>query len=89
MFKEKPLKKQHSDSRLTIDVLHNNIIRSMNEDEENEYFLKNGLLLDKYYSNEEYPPLQQRNKIVFLISFKIRQLLKKNQNPRKRSWINI
>jgi hypothetical protein len=53
MFKEKPLKKQHSDARLTIDVLHKNMIESMSEDEENEYFLKNGLLLDKYYSNEE------------------------------------
>ena len=44
MFKEKPLKKQYSDSRLTIDVLHN-IIRSMNEDEENEYFFKEWFII--------------------------------------------
>ena len=31
-FKDRPLKKCHSDKRLTIDVIHNNILKEFSED---------------------------------------------------------
>jgi len=51
-IKDKPLKKKHTDPRITIDVIHNDIISNFdNEDEENDYYLDNGLILSEYYNN--------------------------------------
>jgi len=49
-IKERITKKCHSDPRVTIDTIHNNIINELNTHEKTEYYLENGLLLDKYYS---------------------------------------
>jgi hypothetical protein len=49
-IKERITKKCHSDPRVTIDTIHNNIIENLNEEEKTEYYLENGLLLDQYYS---------------------------------------
>ena len=44
-FKDKPLKKINADTRVTIDVLHQNISESLNDkDESLKYYLDNGLL---------------------------------------------
>ena len=51
-IKDKNLKKAHSDKRVTIDIIHNNIIKNINKEEEDKYYLDNGLLLNDYYNNE-------------------------------------
>ena len=52
-FKDKPLKKCHTDNRKMIDDIHHELIDSMTEEERCEYYLENGLLLDEYYSKRE------------------------------------
>ena len=36
-FKDKPLKKCHTDKRKMIDDLHHNLIKTMKEEEKNDY----------------------------------------------------
>ena len=51
-IKDKPLKKKHTDPRITIDVIHNDIINNFNnKNDEYDYYLENGLLLNDYYNN--------------------------------------
>ena len=52
LLKDKPLKKCHTDNRKMIDDIHEDMIKDMNSEELNEYYLDNGLLLDKYYRND-------------------------------------
>jgi len=47
--KQRVTKKCHSDPRVTVDAIHSEYIKDLSEDEMNEYYLDNGLLLDKYY----------------------------------------
>ena len=51
-FKDKPLKKCHTDNRKMIDDIHNDIIQSMSKEELLNYYQENGLILDKYYSDK-------------------------------------
>ena len=51
-FKDKPLKKCHTDKRKMIDDLHSDIIEEMEEPDKNAYYLDNGQLLDKYYKGD-------------------------------------
>ena len=51
-FKDKPLKKCHTDKRKMIDELHTEIIENLEDDKINEYFLDNGFLLDQYYRDD-------------------------------------
>ena len=51
-FKDKPLKKCHTDKRKMIDDLHSDIIGEMEESDKNTYYLDNGLILDKYYKGD-------------------------------------
>ena len=48
--KERITKKAHSDPRVTIDTIHNELIKKMDQTEKTEYYLDNGLLLNEYYS---------------------------------------
>tara|TARA_B100001093_G_scaffold236722_1_gene226814 strand:- start:514 stop:1497 length:984 start_codon:yes stop_codon:yes gene_type:complete len=50
-FKDKPLKKCHTDKRKMIDDIHQNIINKLSEDELLDYYQENGMLLDEYYSD--------------------------------------
>ena len=43
-------KKCHSDPRVTIDSLHSAMMSEIPESDKCDYYLDNGLLLDKYYS---------------------------------------
>jgi len=52
-FKDKPLKKCHTDKRKMIDDIHKELIKEMNQDELLDYYQENGLLLDKYYTFNE------------------------------------
>ena len=55
IIKDKPLKKKHTDSRITIDVIHNYILENMNdEDEIYSYYLDNGLLLNEKEGTKIY-----------------------------------
>ncbi len=51
-FKDKPLKKCHTDNRKMIDDIHKSISNNLKEEEKIKYYLENGLLLDKYYSKD-------------------------------------
>ena len=51
-FKDKPLKKCHTDKRKMIDDLHSDIIEEMKDSDKNAYYLDNGLILDKYYKGD-------------------------------------
>ena len=52
-LKDKPLKKCHTDKRKMIDDIHNEIVMDKDEDTLAEYYLDNGVLLDKYYSSDK------------------------------------
>jgi hypothetical protein len=52
LLKDKPLKKCHTDKRKMIDDIHKEKVNDMNLNELNEYYLDNGVLLDKYYSGD-------------------------------------
>ena len=52
-IKNKKLKKTHSDKRVTIDAIHSKIINNFrNIEEEDEYYLENGELLNIYYESK-------------------------------------
>jgi hypothetical protein len=48
--KERITKKAHSDPRVTIDTIHNQLIQDMNYKDKSDYYLNNGLLLNEYYA---------------------------------------
>ncbi len=52
-IKGRVTKKCHSDPRVTVDAIHTEHIKALNEDELNDYYLDNGLLLDKYYGSSD------------------------------------
>jgi len=52
LLKDKPLKKCHTDKRKMIDDIHSEIVQDMNENELSTYYLDNGLLLDRYYRDD-------------------------------------
>jgi len=52
-LKDKPLKKCHTDNRKMIDDLHTEIKLTLDESKINDYYLDNGILLDKYYSSDD------------------------------------
>ena len=51
-FKDKPLKKCHTDKRKMIDDIHNNITDDLSAAGKIEYYLNNGIILDQYYSKD-------------------------------------
>jgi ribosomal protein L37AE/L43A len=51
-FKDRPLKKCHTDKRQMVDDIHQDHIRTLSESETIEYYLDNGLLLNDYYSGD-------------------------------------
>ena len=51
-LKDKPLKKCHTDNRKMIDDIHKNLIKDMNHKDKLDYYQKNGILLDQYYSSD-------------------------------------
>jgi hypothetical protein len=55
-FKDKPLKKCHTDRRQMIDDIHQDKIKYMDESHLVSYYLDNGLLLDQYYRDTESAP---------------------------------
>ena len=52
-LKDKPLKKCHTDKRKMIDDIHSEIINNLDESEITNYYLDNGIILDKYYSDDK------------------------------------
>ena len=60
-FKDKPLKKCHTDNRKMIDDIHNTITDDLTENDKIEYYLNNGILLDQYYSNFNLENYQSKN----------------------------
>jgi hypothetical protein len=51
-IKERITKKCHSDPRVTIDTIHTNMIKNLDDCDKTAYYLDNGLLLDSYYSKD-------------------------------------
>ena len=60
--KERITKKCHSDPRVTVDALHTNHVAQLTEDELNEYYLDNGILLDTYYGDTSKIDVQIKDK---------------------------
>ena len=63
IFKDKSLKKCHTDKRKMIDDIHEDLIDTMNDQELSSYYLENGILLDKYYKSSK-EVVQRRNGIL-------------------------
>ena len=53
IFKDKSLKKCHTDKRKMIDDIHESLVDAMNTEELAAYYLDNGLLLDTYYKSNK------------------------------------
>ena len=68
-LKDKPLKKCHTDKRKMIDDIHGEIIQNLSESEINNYFLDNGVILDKYYSEDEEVNINTRCDTSGILSF--------------------
>ena len=64
-LKEKPLKKCHTDSRKMIDDIHNEIVKNLDQDELNKYYLDNGIVLNEYYSKDN----KKNKKMDGILSF--------------------
>ena len=62
LLKDKPLKKCHTDNRKMIDDIHTEKEQNLSEEELNEYYLDNGLLLDKYYRTDNKTNQTNTNK---------------------------
>ena len=80
-IKDKPLKKKHTDPRITIDVIHNDIISNFdNEDEENDYYLDNGLILSEYYNNGFTASTKKTNNKTQVFKDRIKRISNNNTN---------
>ena len=51
-FKDKPLKKCHTDKRKMVDDLHLSIMKELENNEKIDYYLDNGIILDQYYKDD-------------------------------------
>ena len=87
LLKDKPLKKCHTDNRKMIDDIHKDIIKDMNDKELNEYYLDNGLLLDKYYRNDGIKNSNINSGILSYFGQQNNEEIK-NENNRKEILIN-
>ena len=82
LLKDKPLKKCHTDNRKMIDCIHDDLIKNMDNKELNEYYLDNGLLLDKYYRND-YKKINDENIGILSYFGEKNEIEKDNDNDRK------
>jgi hypothetical protein len=87
LLKDKPLKKCHTDNRKMIDDIHKDIIKDMSDKELNEYYLDNGLLLDKYYRDDSVNNSNVNSGILSYFGKKNNEELK-NENNRKEIMCN-
>jgi hypothetical protein len=82
LLKDKPLKKCHTDNRKMIDDIHKDMIKDMVTSDLNEYYLDNGLLLDKYYRNDNVKNNDTNSGILSYFGKRNNEELK-NENNRK------
>lgn len=68
-LKDKPLKKCHTDKRKMIDDIHSEIVQNLSESEINSYFLDNGVILDRYYSEDEGVNINTSENTSGILSF--------------------
>ena len=81
LLKDKPLKKCHTDNRKMIDDIHTEIENTLTEDEFNDYYLDNGLLLDQYYRTDN--KTKQTNTNEGILSFFNDKKTNKEENDKK------
>ena len=81
LLKDKPLKKCHTDNSKMIDDIHTEIENTLTEDEFNDYYLDNGLLLDQYYRTDN--KTQQTNTNEGILSFFNDKKTNKEENDKK------
>ena len=84
LLKDKPFKKCHTDNRKMIDNIHEELTKNMNEKELNEYYLDNGLLLDKYY-RKDY--ITQNDKNIGILSYFGEKKDKDNEDENNRKSV--
>lgn len=88
-LKDKPLKKCHTDKRKMIDDIHTEIIQNLSISGINSYFLDNGVILDRYYSEDEEININRSdNKTGILSFFKTDEVLTTDERPKKKEVIN-
>ena len=75
-FKDRPLKKCHSDKRLTIDVIHNNMINLFNEETDEIKILKEKLKKEK------------DKKTIDFIENKIKKISNVNKNKKHNYFLD-
>jgi hypothetical protein len=68
-LKDKPLKKCHTDNRKMIDDIHKDIIKDMNSKNKLNYYQKNGLLLDQYYSSDTKESFNNKNEDIGILTY--------------------
>ena len=78
-FKDKPLKKCHTDNRKMIDDIHQSIADNLTGSDKIDYYLDNGILLDKYYSKNN-ESLKKVNNMGILNYFVEDKETKMNEN---------
>ena len=81
-FKDKPLKKCHTDNRKMIDELHMTYIKDLDIIDKNKYYLENGLFLDHYYRDNNSKPINQPENTGILTYF---STLDKNKNKNEKN----
>ena len=81
-FKDKPLKKCHTDKRRMIDDLHNILIQDELTDK-NEYYLDNGLLLDKYYKEDTQIKISNKDDGILSYFIKNNKSIEISENSKK------
>ena len=68
-FKDKPLKKCHTDKRKMIDDLHTSITKDMDETEKLDYYLNNGVILDRYYKEDNDKDISNKHETVGILTY--------------------
>ncbi len=68
-FKDKPLKKCHTDKRKMIDDLHASITENMDESEKIDYYLDNGVLLDRYYKDDTVEDITSKRENIGILTY--------------------
>ena len=84
ILKDKPLKKCHTDNRKMIDDIHEDMIKDMDSSELNEYYLDNGLLLDRYYRNDN---ITNNDNSIGILSYFGKKTNEENKNDNNRKEI--
>ncbi len=87
-IKERVTKKAHSDPRVTIDLIHSNIVETMDQSKKDEYYLDNGLLLSKYYSKDMQTPQPSQKSSKGILNYFNKESVNNDKNVCSYNLVN-